>query len=95
VSSAADGSTLIHNPLKDTDDLLSFFFYLLNRALAFVGILATVMIVVGGYFMVESAGNPLTKKKGQLTVLWAVIGLVVTLLSFSIIALVQNVLRVK
>jgi hypothetical protein len=95
VSSAADGSTLIHNPLKDTDDLLSFFFYLLNRALAFVGILATVMIVVNGYFMVMSAGNPLTKKKGQLTVLWAVIGLVVTLLSFSIIALVQNVLRVK
>lgn len=95
VSTAADGSTVIQNPLANTDDLLSFFFYLLNRALAFVGILATVMIVVGGYFMVISAGNPLTKKKGQQTILWAVIGLVVTLLSFSIIALVQNVLRVK
>lgn len=95
VSTAADGSTVIINPLANTDDLLSFFFYLLNRALAFVGILATVMIVVGGYFMVVSAGNPLTKKKGQQTILWAVIGLVVTLLSFSIIALVQNVLRVK
>lgn len=95
VSSAADGSTVINNPLANTDDLLSFFFYLLNRALAFVGILATVMIVVGGYFMVVSAGDPKRRTKGLQTVTWAVIGLVVTLLSFSIIALVQNVLRVK
>ncbi len=95
VSSAADGSTVINNPLANTDDLLSFFFYLLNRALAFVGILATVMVVVGGYFMVVSAGDPKRRTKGLQTVTWAVIGLVVTLLSFSIIALVQNVLRVK
>lgn len=85
----------IDNPLEDQGDLLQFFFYLLKRALAFVGILATVMIIFGGYKMVVSNGNPSNRKKGQDTIVWAVIGLAITLLSFSIVAIVQNILRVK
>jgi hypothetical protein len=92
-TSGNDG-LVIDNPVA-YNDLLEFFFSLLKRAIGFVGILATIMIIIGGYRMVVSQGNPDGYKKGKKTVLYALGGLALVLLSFSMVAAVQNILRVK
>lgn len=53
--------------------------------LSTVGMAALVMFVVGGYFLLTSAGNPEKIKKGKETMVWAAIGVALTLSSYIIL----------
>ena len=55
-----------------------------------VGLLAVVFILVGGFQMATSAGNPAKVAKAKNTILYAVIGLVVALLSYAIVDFVLD-----
>ena len=55
-----------------------------------VGILATVMIIVGGIFYVTSAGDPGKIKKAKDTIMYGIIGLVIAVLAFVIVNFVVN-----
>ncbi len=83
----------LFNPLED--DFTSpgqIIVGFINIALLLAGILAVIFIIIGGFLMVTSAGNETRIKQGKQTLIWAVAGLILTLLSFSIVAIVQSII---
>lgn len=58
--------------------------------LGLVGFLALIAIIIGGARMIMDFGNEEQVKKGKATVLWAVIGLAVVILSYAIINIVTS-----
>mgnify|MGYP000623752767 CR=1 FL=1 len=65
---------------------------IINIMLMLAGILAVLFIIIGGFLMVTSTGNETRLRQGKQTLIWAVAGLILTLLSFSIVAIVQSIL---
>ena len=57
----------------------------LNWVFGIIGIVAVIMIILGGFTMMTSSGDPGKVKKGKDTILYGVIGLVVALLAFAIV----------
>ncbi len=56
----------------------------LETAYLWGGIICVIIIIVGGYFYVTSAGNAANVKRGKDAVMGAVIGLIVILFAFII-----------
>jgi hypothetical protein len=65
---------------------------LINAMLLLVGIISVIMIILGGLRMVASGGSESQIKKGRETVTWAIGGLLVSLMAFSIVALIQSII---
>ena len=63
---------------------------ILNWIFGIIGIVAVVMIIIGGFNFMTSAGDPGKVKKGKDTILYGIIGLVVALLAFAIVNFVLN-----
>lgn len=57
----------------------------LNWVFGIIGIVAVIMIILGGFVMMTSSGDPGKVKKGKDTILYGVIGLVIALLAFAIV----------
>jgi len=93
VAASANSGTTLFNPLPE-GDLVHVFLLVAQGFLAILGILAVVFIVVGGFEMVIAAGNEEMYLKAKKTIIWAILGLVVATLSFSIIAIVEDFLGV-
>lgn len=55
---------------------------------ALLGIVAVFVIILGGFNMMTSAGDPGKVKKGKDTILWGIIGLVVAILAYAIVRFV-------
>lgn len=87
---AANGDKL-YNPLPE-EELTHAFLVVVQGFLGIVGIWAVMFIIIGGFQMVIAAGDEEMYTKAKKTLVWAVLGLVVALLSFSIIAIVQDLL---
>ena len=62
----------------------------LNWIFGIIGIVAVVMIIIGGFNMMTSSGDPGKVKKGKDTILYGIIGLVIALLAFAIVNFVIN-----
>jgi hypothetical protein len=62
----------------------------LSLMLFIAGALAVVFVVIGGYQYITSAGNEEQSEKGKKTLVNAIIGIVVIVLSFTIINVVVN-----
>ncbi len=60
---------------------VGFFFIL-------AGIIAVIMIILGGYWYVLSGGDPQKTKKAKDTILYAVIGLVISISAWIIVGFV-------
>ena len=58
---------------------------IVNFALGFVGLIAFVMLVIGGFWFLTAAGNDDQATKGRKTIIYAIIGIIVILLSYSIV----------
>lgn len=73
----------IENPLKaqSIPELIS---YIIRGILGVVGALALFYFVWGGIVWMTSAGNSERVKKGKDTIVWAVFGLVIIFLSYTI-----------
>jgi hypothetical protein len=76
-------------------DLKTEFLLILTNILRIIPILSVFFIIVGGFRMTMSQGNEEALGAAKRTIVWAVLGLVFALLSFSIIAIVQNFLGVN
>lgn len=63
-----------------------------NMALGFAGVIAVVFIIVGGYMYLTSAGNEEGAEKGRKVLTNAIIGLIIIILSATIIRIVVNTL---
>jgi len=56
--------------------------------LAFLGFLATIMIIYGGILYVTAAGNQENADKGKKLIMYAVVGIIIILLSYAIVSTV-------
>lgn len=85
-----------NNPLGDAGDLnipdvkadattietvVNILFYL-------AGALSIIFIIIGGLMYIFSAGNPDTAKKARTTIIYALVGLAVTVLAYLIVTVV-------
>ena len=79
----------ICNPLGNvtlTDIIGKLIDFLLTIAL----IICPLMIVVGGFFFITSAGDPAKANKGRAIMIYAAIGLVIILISKGLVTAVQK-----
>lgn len=66
--------------------------WITNMALGFAGVIAVVFIIVGGYMYLTSAGNEEAAEKGRKVLTNSIIGLIIIILSATIIRIVANTL---
>lgn len=84
----------IINPLP-ADNLTDMVLLIMRGFIMVVAIWSVLFIIVGGFRMVIANGNEEALGVARKTITWAVLGLIIAMLSFSIVAIVQNVLGVK
>ena len=58
---------------------------IINWVLAAMGLIAVIMVIVGGFTYMTSQGDPTKTKKGRDTILYGIIGLIIALLAFAIV----------
>jgi hypothetical protein len=63
---------------------------IINIMLFFAGMVAVVFIIIGGYWYITSAGNEEQAEKGKGTMVNAIIGIVVIILSWTLISVVTR-----
>lgn len=99
-------SVLAVNPIEDAcaddpnsticqsqgDDIGEVIRTVINVLLFVVGVIAVVMIIIGGIMYSTSAGDATAVTKAKNTIISAVIGLVVAFLAFAIVNWVMSVL---
>lgn len=67
------------------NDLMAVVNTIINVALGVIGLVAVVMIILGGVQYTTSSGDAAKVKKAKDTILYGIIGLVVALLAFAIV----------
>ena len=82
---AQEGLTIIGGDSATTDSFNTKLQAVLNWIFGIIGIVAVIMIILGGFTMMTSSGDPGKVKKGKDTILYGVIGLVVALLAVVIV----------
>lgn len=70
---------------SSTDQAPSMIKTIINILLYILGIIAVIMIIVGGMRYTTSNGNASQLKEAKDTILYSVVGLVVAILSFTIV----------
>ncbi len=82
----------IENPLGGGPDqsITDVLKGIINWMLGLVGFLALIALIIGGARMIMDFGNEDQVKKAKATILWAVIGLAVVILSYAIINIVST-----
>lgn len=68
-----------------SDDLGDMVKIIINTVLIVLGMIAVIMIVVGGVRYTTSNGDSASIKNAKDTILYAIVGLVVAIMSFSIV----------
>ncbi len=77
---------------KEPISVPDFVHKIINWALYIAAIAAVIMLIVGGYFYIFSAGNSANATKGRTTLVNALIGLSVIVLSYIIVQVVYRFL---
>ena len=80
------------NPGASTD-LTGQIQLILNAVYVVIGIVAVIMIILGGVNYATSQGDPAKTKKAKDTILYGIIGLIIVLLAFAITTFVLNALK--
>lgn len=83
------GSTGSYLRFNSSADLVRF---VIRTMLAFAGVVALIYIIIGGYTMITSTGDPKKYEKGKQTVFYAAIGIAVIVLAFVIVTAVINII---
>ena len=83
-SRAQSGFNKVQGKTGATKDLEGAIGNILNIVYLVIGIVAVVMIILGGISYATSQGDPGKVKKGKDTIMYGIIGLVIVLLAFAI-----------
>ena len=65
----------------------------LNLVFTWIGIVSVIVIIIAGVFYITSQGEPDKIKRAKSAILYAVIGLIVSLLAFAIVNFVLNAMQ--
>ena len=82
---AADIFTYVPDVVKGGPSADNLITNIINLLLYVAGIASIIVIIVGGFMFVVSAGNPERTKVAKDAILYAVIGLVISLSAFAIV----------
>jgi len=66
---------------------------IINIMLAVAGLVAVVFLIIGGFRYITAGGNEEASEAGKKTIINAIIGIVVIILSFVIVRVVSNAVR--
>lgn len=77
------------NTVED-DSLMPTLATIINVIVGFVGVVSVIVIVVGAIIMVTSQGDPGRLARARLSILYAIVGLVIAILAFSIVNFVLS-----
>jgi hypothetical protein len=80
---AATGQTI--NKVGTDNDLAGNIINILDAIIGALGLLAVVIIILGGVQYMTSSGDAAKVKKGKDTILYGIIGLVIVALAFAIV----------
>lgn len=80
----------VDNPIGGGGLLGDVVIRVMNGLLAVLGLSATVMVMYGGYMYIFSGGNSERIEQGKTIIIWALIGLVIIVLSASIVNFVMR-----
>ena len=58
---------------------------IVNYFLFFLGLLATIMVIYGGFLYITSGGDDAGAEKGKKILMYAAIGLIVVLISYAVV----------
>ena len=75
-------------------DIVSFIGTAITLAFGFAGVVAMAYIIYGGYLWMTATGDPQKVKKAQDTLVYAVAGLVIVIISSLIVRFIANLLGV-
>lgn len=90
----AQASSLASNPDGcNASDLNTIIKTVINAIVFIVGMVAVVMIILGGVNYATSQGDPGKVKKGKDTILYGIIGLVIAILAFAIVNFVLGAIQ--
>ncbi len=83
-----NGSITIENPIQF--DTIGEFLTALTNLLIYLGVaLVVLMVVIGGFYIMISGGDPTKVSKGINTIKWTIVGLFVALFARAILALIE------
>ena len=68
---------------------------IINAALAFSGVVALILIIISGYKLISSRGDPEKVANARKTLTYAILGIVLIFLSFFIVQLISQVTGVS
>lgn len=80
------------NPLE-RDTLPELLATILRILFALIGMVAVIIIIISGFRMVLASGNETELTKAKAAITWAIVGLIVSLMAFSIVAIVQRLIQ--
>jgi len=98
----APGSSIVPNgisqdvlgsvgPVTNTESLVGIIMGLVNWVAWFVGLLAVLSGLYAGILFITAGGNAETVTKARNILLYAIVGIAVAILSFSLVAISQSV----
>lgn len=79
--------------LNENSTIGDVFVYVIKIALAIAFAVAVVFVIYGGYLYITSGGNEEQATTGRRTVTYAVIGIIIIILSFVIISVIANTVQ--
>lgn len=81
-------SISLDNPLALSTDIKSIIANIITKVLQIMGALSLMMILQGSTGWISSGGNPEKIESGKKTIMWAVLGVVLTLSSYVILQVI-------
>lgn len=73
------------------DQLPDYFGNILSAMIPLIGMVAFFMILIGGFKILTSGGDPKGLQGGKQTITWAVGGLALSIISWLILLLIENI----
>ena len=78
------------DPAHSGDDLINDTNKIINVVIGVLGVVAVAVVIYGGFLFLTAQGDPGKIKKGKDSITWGIIGLIIALLSWSIINFVLS-----
>lgn len=73
------------------DQLPTYFGNVLTAIIPLIGMLAFIMILIGGFKILTSGGDPKGLQGGKQTLGWAIGGVILAIVSWLILVLIENI----
>lgn len=89
----SSGQVTLKDPLNLTNGPADFWARIIGGLLAFVGVAALVTFVYAGFLFLTSSGNPEQVKKAKDAMIYAVIGVAVSMGSYVILSFIFDILQ--